>query len=117
MRRREFIAGLGGAAVWPLSVLAQEAKPVIGYVSSLTQTFSVRLDAALRRGLSDMGYVEGQNISIEYHWVKDRYDELPGMATDLVQRRVSAILAIGPSAVVAARAATQTIPIIFVTGA
>jgi putative tryptophan/tyrosine transport system substrate-binding protein len=89
----------------------------IGYLSSLTQAFSPRLDAALRRGLSDMGYLEGQNVSIEYRWVTDRYDELPAMAADLVQRRVSAILAIGPPAVLAAKAATQTIPIVFVTGA
>jgi putative ABC transport system substrate-binding protein len=115
--RRAFVAGLGSAAVWPLSAPAQGAKPVIGYLSSLTQTFSVRLDAALRRGLSDMGYVEGQNVSIEYRWVTDRYDELPGMAADLVHRRVSAIVAIGPPAVLAAKAATQTIPIVFVTGA
>jgi putative tryptophan/tyrosine transport system substrate-binding protein len=91
--------------------------PVIGYVSSLTQAVSMRLDAALRRGLSDMGYVEGQNVSIQYRWITDRYDALPAMAADLVQRQVAVILAVGPPAVLAAKAATQTIPIIFVTGA
>jgi putative ABC transport system substrate-binding protein len=91
--------------------------PVVGYVSSLTQAHSVRSDAARRRGLSEMGYVEGQNVSIRYHWIADRYDALPAMVADLVQRRVDVILAIGPPAVIAAKAATQTTPIIFVTGA
>ena len=115
--RREFIAGISAAAAWPLTAHAQQAPLVIGYLSSLTQAFSVRLDGALRHGLSDMGYVEGQNVAIEYRWVTDRYDELPAMAADLVQRRVAAILALGPPAVLAAKAATQTIPIVFVTGA
>src|SRR5262249_13464965 len=110
--RREFITLLGGAtAAWPLAARAH------GYLSSLTQAASLRLDAALRRGLSDMGYVEGQNVSIEYRWIADRYDALPAMAADLVQRRVAAIVALGPPAVLAAKAATQAIPIVFVTGA
>jgi putative tryptophan/tyrosine transport system substrate-binding protein len=117
--RRKFLATLGGAAAaWPLAARAQQtAIPVIGYLSSLTQAASVRFDAALRRGLSDMGYVEGQNVAIEYRWIADRYDALPGMAADLVHRRVAAILALGPPAVLAAKAATQTTPIVFVTGA
>jgi putative tryptophan/tyrosine transport system substrate-binding protein len=119
MKRREFISLLGGATVaWPLAVGAQQpVVPAIGYLSSLTQAASVRFDAALRRGLSDMGYVEGRNVSIEYRWITDRYDALPAMAADLVQRRVAAIVALGPPAVLAAKAATQTIPIVFVTGA
>src|SRR5919108_93480 len=103
---------------WPRAARAQLPKmPVIGYLSSLGQAISVRFDAAFRRGLSDLGYVEGQNVSVEYRWITDRYDTLPAMAADLVQRQVAVIFAIGPPAVLAAKAASRTIPIIFVTGA
>jgi hypothetical protein len=92
MRRREFIASVGGAAVaWPLTARAQKAMPVVGYLSSLGQAVSVHFDAAFRRGLSQMGYVEGQNVSIEYRWISDSYDPLPAMAADLVQRQVAVI--------------------------
>jgi putative ABC transport system substrate-binding protein len=120
MRRRDFIAGVAGSGVaLPLTARSQQpAIPLVGYISSLSQAYSVRRsDAALRRGLAEMGYVEGQNLSIRHHWITDRYDVLPSMAADLVQRQVAAIIAIGPPAVIAAKAATQTIPIIFVTGA
>jgi putative ABC transport system substrate-binding protein len=118
MRRRDFVSLMSGAAAWPLAARAQQpAMPVIGYVSSLTQAHSARSDAALRRGLSEMSYVEGQNVSIRYHWITDRYDEMPAMVADLVKRQVAAIIAIGPPAVIAAKAATQSIPIVFVTGA
>jgi putative tryptophan/tyrosine transport system substrate-binding protein len=119
MRRREFITLLGSAAAsWPLAARAQQpATPLIGYLSSLGQAISARWDAAFRRGLSDMGYFEGQNVSVEYRWITDRYDALPAMAADLVQRQVTLIFALGPPAVLAAKAASPTIPIVFVTGA
>jgi putative tryptophan/tyrosine transport system substrate-binding protein len=118
VKRREFITLLGGAAAWPLGARAQQkAVPVVGYLSSLGQAVSVQFDAAFRRGLSQMGYVEGQNVSIEYRWITDSYDSLPAMANDLVQRRVAVICALGPPAVLAAKAATTSIPIVFVTGA
>src|SRR5262249_29792077 len=110
---------LGGAtAAWPIAASAQQpVMPVIGYLSSLTQADSVHFDAAFRRGLSEMGYIEGQNVRIEYRWITDRYSPLPALATDLVQRQVAVIGAFGPPAVLAAKAATTTIPVIFVTGA
>src|SRR5260221_10441641 len=115
MGRREFTTLVGGAtALWPIGARAQQAPPVIGYLSSLNQAASVRFDDALRRGLSDMGYVEDQNVSIQYRWITGRYDALPAMAADLVQREVAVILTIGPPAVLAAKAATHTIPIVFV---
>jgi putative ABC transport system substrate-binding protein len=118
MNRREFITLLGGAAAWPLAVRAQQKTvPVVGYLSSLGRAVSVQFDAAFRRGLAQMGYVEGQNISIEYRWITDSYGPLPTMAGDLVQRQPAVICALGPPAVLAAKAATTSIPIVFVTGA
>jgi ABC-type uncharacterized transport system substrate-binding protein len=119
MRRREFITIVGGAAAtWPLAAHAQRpAMPVIGYLSSLGQAISVRFDAGFRRGLSEEGYFEGQNVSVEYRWITDRYDALPAMAADMVQRQVDVIFAVGPPAVLAAKAASPKIPIVFVTGA
>src|SRR5437588_5706221 len=91
------------------------AMPMVGFLSSVSQ--SEHLARAFHRGLSEMGYVEGQNVAIEYRWIEDRYDTLPAMAADLVQRQVTVIGAVGPPAVLAAKAATSTIPIVFITGA
>jgi putative tryptophan/tyrosine transport system substrate-binding protein len=119
VKRREFITLLGGAAAaWPFAAQTQQKTvPVVGYLSSLGRAVSVQFDDAFRRGLSQMGYVEGRNVSIEYRWITDSYDPLPAMAADLVQRQVAVICAFGPPAVLAAKAATTSIPIIFVTGA
>jgi putative ABC transport system substrate-binding protein len=120
MQRREFIKFLGGtAATWPLVVYAQQqpAVPVIGYMSSRSPADSTVLVVAFRKGLSEAGYVEGQNVAIEYRWAEGQYDRLPAMAADLVQRGAAVLVTTGgePSAL-AAKAATSTIPIVFTTG-
>jgi putative tryptophan/tyrosine transport system substrate-binding protein len=118
MRRRDFIAGVvGSATAWPLAAYAQQpALPVIGYLSALSEESVPDQVAAFRRGLKEVGLTEGRNVMIEYRWANGQYDRLPAMAVDLAHRRVNLILAQAPPAALAVRAATTTVPIVFVVG-
>jgi putative ABC transport system substrate-binding protein len=118
VNRPEFITLLGGAATWPLAAWAQQrAFPVIGLLSSRSPTVDAPLIAVIRQGLNETGFVEGQNVALDYRRAESQYDRLAGLAADLVRQQVAVIVAIGgePSAL-AAKAATATIPIVFVVG-
>ena len=116
LRRREFLTLLGStvAAALPLSARAQEPMPVIGYVNSRSAQGDAPFRAAFQQGLRETGYIEGRNVSIEYYWAEGHYDRMPGMVTELVRRQVAVIAANTPAAPVA-KAATTTIPIVFLS--
>jgi putative tryptophan/tyrosine transport system substrate-binding protein len=118
MRRRDFIAGLGGVVAWPLMARAQQpVLPVIGFLNGGAADAQARFVAAFRNGLGETGYVEGRNARVEYHWLEGQYDRLPELMADLVRRRVAVIATSGLTpAAIAAKAATTTIPIVFGVG-
>jgi putative ABC transport system substrate-binding protein len=116
MRRRDFIKGIAGSTTaWPLVARAQQpAMPVVGFINPGTADASTGRIAAFRKGLSEAGYAEGQNVTVEYHWLEGHYDRLPAVVTDLAQRRVAVIATPGSTeAALAAKTATTTIPIVF----
>jgi putative tryptophan/tyrosine transport system substrate-binding protein len=118
LKRRDFVTLLGCAVAWPLMAIAQQRTlPVIGYVNSRSRETDTPFLAAFHRGLNETGYVEGQNVAIEYRWAEGQYDRLRVLATDLVDRRVIVMAVTSTPAALAAKAATSAIPIVFTTAA
>jgi putative ABC transport system substrate-binding protein len=118
VKRRDFIKAIGGAAAWPLAARAQQAAtPVVSLVNIRSAEDAVRQPAAFRKGLNEIGYVEGQNVIVEYHWLEGQFDRLPSLMADLVRRRVAVIATPAFNAgAQAAKAATTTTPIVFGVG-
>lgn len=117
MRRREFLGALSCTAAWPFALEAQQATPTIGFLNSASLQPFAHLVAGFHRGLREAGYVEGQNVSVEYRWAEGQYDRVPALAVDLAQRKVALIAASGgENPALAAKAATTTIPVVFIIG-
>src|SRR3954447_15693042 len=118
MRRRDFIKAIaGGAAAWPLAALGQQPSPTIGFLSAVSPgPFALRM-AAFHRGLDETGYAEGRNLVVESRWAEERYERLPALAAELIGRRVAVLVTYTDAAALAAKAATKTIPIVFINGA
>jgi len=118
MRRRDFIKGVAGSAfTWPIATRAQQpGMPIVGFLSARSQKDSMNLAPAFRAGLGEIGYNEGQNVTIEYRWAEGHYDRLPEFAGELLAHRVAAIVASSSAGALAAKAATSAIPIVFLTG-